>query len=88
MTTSDSQTVKTHHRQDLQMDSQELPPTLSVEQAAELVGVGRNAAYRAAHSGDIPAFRVGRKLRVPTAELLRLLGIERSGVSHHDPEKP
>ena len=54
----------------------DLPPTLSVEQAAELVGVGRNTAYRAAHRGDIPAFRVGRQLRIPTAGLLRLLAIE------------
>lgn len=54
----------------------ELPPTLSVEQAAELVGVGRNAAYRAAHRGDIPSFRVGRKLRIPTAGLLRLLDLD------------
>lgn len=59
----------------------DLPPTLSVEEAAELVGVGRNAAYRAAHRGDIPAFRVGRKLRIPTAGLLRLLGIDQAPAS-------
>lgn len=58
------------------LDAEQLPPTLSIEQAAELVGIGRNAAYRAAHSGDIPSFRVGRKLRVPTAALLRLLAMD------------
>lgn len=58
------------------LDFDDLPPTLSVEQAADLVGVGRNAAYRAAHRGDLPAFRVGRKLRIPTAGLLRLLCVE------------
>lgn len=52
-----------------------LPPTLSVEQAAELVGIGRNAAYRAAATGDLPAIRIGRRLRVPTARLLQMLGL-------------
>ena len=58
------------------LDPAALPPTLSVEEAAKLVGVGRNACYRAAHRGEIPAFRVGHKLRIPTAGLLRLLHIE------------
>lgn len=52
-----------------------LPPTLSVEEAAELCGIGRNAAYRAAQEGDLPAFRLGRRWRVPTAALLRLLAV-------------
>jgi excisionase family DNA binding protein len=42
---------------------------------AELVGIGRNAAYRAAAAGELPAIRIGRRLRVPTARLLELLGI-------------
>lgn len=84
MTTSDSQTAETRSGQGLQVDSEELPPTLSVEQAGELVGVGRNAAYRAAHRGELPAFRVGRKLRVPTADLLRLLGVEPNWGDAHE----
>lgn len=65
-------------------DRERLPPTLSIAQAAELVGTGRDAAYRAAHSGDTPSFRVGRKLRVPTAGLLRLLEF---GTEPHEPQR-
>lgn len=55
----------------------DLPPTVSIEEAARLCGVSRSAAYRAVHRGELTAFRLGRKLRVPTLPLLRLLGIER-----------
>jgi excisionase family DNA binding protein len=51
-----------------------LPPTISVEQAAELLGVSRSAAYRAAKAGQLVTFRVGRRLLVPTAPLLRVVG--------------
>ncbi len=51
----------------------QLPPTIGVEEAAELLGVSRSAAYRAVRAGQIKTFRLGRKLRVPTAPLLRLL---------------
>ena len=51
-----------------------LPPTISVEHAAELLGVSRSAAYRAANAGQLVTFRVGRRLLVPTAPLLRMLG--------------
>jgi excisionase family DNA binding protein len=51
-----------------------LPPTISVEHAAELLGVSRSAAYRAAKAGQLVTFRVGRRLLVPTAPLVRMLG--------------
>jgi excisionase family DNA binding protein len=51
-----------------------LPLTISVEDAAVLLGVSRSAAYRAATAGQLVTFRVGRKLLVPTAPLLRMLG--------------
>jgi excisionase family DNA binding protein len=54
----------------------DLPPTITVEHAARLCGIGRNAAYRAAASGELPTIRLGRRLLVPTAQLLRLLGVE------------
>jgi excisionase family DNA binding protein len=52
----------------------ELPPTISIEQAAALLGVSRSAAYRAAKAGQLVTFRVGRRVLVPTAPLLRMLG--------------
>lgn len=52
-----------------------LPPTISVEQAGELLGVSRRSAYRAASRGQIPTVRVGRRLLVPTRRLLDMLGM-------------
>jgi excisionase family DNA binding protein len=53
----------------------DLPPTLTVERVAKLLGVGRNAAYEAVASGQLPALRVGRRWVVPTVPFLRLLGV-------------
>jgi excisionase family DNA binding protein len=53
----------------------ELPPTISVEHAAKLLGVSRSAAYRAAASGQLPTISFGRRLLVPTSRLLEMLGL-------------
>jgi excisionase family DNA binding protein len=47
--------------------------TLTVPQAAKLLGIGRGTAYEAVNRGDIPSIRVGRRLVVPKAALERLL---------------
>jgi excisionase family DNA binding protein len=52
----------------------DLPPTISVAETAVLLGISRSAAYRAAKAGQLVVFRVGRRLLVPTAPLLRMLG--------------
>ena len=51
-----------------------LPPTISIEEAALLLGISRSAAYRSAKAGQLVTFRVGRRRLVPTAPLLRMLG--------------
>ncbi len=51
-----------------------LPPTLTIPEAARLLGISRSAGYRAAAKGEIPTIRIGRRLLVPTARLLELLG--------------
>jgi excisionase family DNA binding protein len=58
-----------------------LPPVLTVVQAAALLGIGRSNAYHAVQTDSWPTrvVRVGRCIRIPTAEVLRLLGIETSG---------
>lgn len=58
------------------MDLQNLPATLTVEQAAEVLGISRRSAYRAVERGDLPTLRLGRRLLVPTARLLAILGVE------------
>ena len=39
--------------------------TLSVRQAATLLGCGRDAMYALVKRGEIPAIRFGRKIRIP-----------------------
>jgi excisionase family DNA binding protein len=63
-----------HKQPEVPMALHGLPPTISVERAAGLLGVSRSAAYRAAKAGQLVTFRVGRRLLVPTAPLLRMLG--------------
>lgn len=53
--------------------------TLTVEQAAKLLEIGRGTAYEAARRGELPTIRFGRRLLVPRAKLLALLG-ENGGV--------
>jgi excisionase family DNA binding protein len=56
-------------------DAAELPPTISVEHAAKLLGVSRSAAYRAVAAGQLPCLRLGRRIYIPTARLLAMLGV-------------
>jgi excisionase family DNA binding protein len=53
----------------------ELPPTISVERAARLLGLSRSAAYRAAATGQLPTLAFGRRRVVPTFRLMQMLGI-------------
>jgi excisionase family DNA binding protein len=57
-------------------------PTISVPEAARLLGVGRNAAYEAVARGQIPVIRIGRMLRVPKAALKRMLALDGSSAQH------
>lgn len=50
-------------------------PTLSVEEAAKLLHVSRVSAYNAVSAGEIPSIRVGRRILIPTAALLQMLGV-------------
>jgi excisionase family DNA binding protein len=51
-----------------------LPLTLTVEQAAKVLGVSRGLAYQAAAAGELPTIKLGRRLLVPRARLLAMLG--------------
>lgn len=56
------------------MNLAKLPPTLSIEEAAQVLGVSRGLAYEAARRGELPTIRLGRRLLVPTARLREMLG--------------
>jgi excisionase family DNA binding protein len=47
--------------------------TVTVPEAAEILGVGRNQAYEGVKSGQIPVIRIGHRLLVPLPALERML---------------
>lgn len=55
-----------------------LPAVVDVVTAGEVLGVGRWCAYEMVRSGrwPTPVLRCGRRIRVPTAPLLVLLGVD------------
>ena len=59
-------------------DTASLPPVLDVPTAGRLLGLGRSAAYDLvlARLWPTPVLRLGRRLRIPTAPLLTLLGLD------------
>ena len=51
--------------------------TVTVDEAATLLGISRNVAYEAVKAGRLPSVRVGaRRLVIPLAALERLLSGE------------
>ncbi len=55
-----------------------LPPILTVEQTAKVLGISRGLAFAAARSGDIPSIRIGRRILVPRDRLRQMLGVDRA----------
>jgi excisionase family DNA binding protein len=49
------------------------PITVTVEQAAELLGISRTTAYACVRDGVIPSVRLRRRILIPTQALDRLL---------------
>jgi len=56
-------------------------PTMTVEEAGDLMGLSRGSAYKAVRAGEIPVLKVGKRLLVPTARLRGLLGIDEARAS-------
>ncbi len=52
---------------------------LSVAEAGELLGLSRAFAYELVARGELPVVRFGRRIVVPKAALLELLGSAASG---------
>jgi excisionase family DNA binding protein len=53
--------------------------TYTISEAATLLGVSRGVAYEAARTGELPTIKLGRRLLVPRARLLELLGEPSNG---------
>ncbi|MCB1489833.1 MAG: helix-turn-helix domain-containing protein [Bauldia sp.] len=50
--------------------------TMNVDEAAEVLGIGRNAAYEAVSRGEIPSIRLGNRILIPRQAIDRMLGLE------------
>ena len=50
--------------------------TISVDDAAALLGLSRGGAYNAIREKEIPSIRIGRCIRIPSMPLRKLLGLE------------
>jgi excisionase family DNA binding protein len=63
-----------------------LPAVVDVTTAARALGLGRSTAYDLARRGEFPCrvLHIGSSYRVPTADLLRVLGIDPAD-QDHDP---
>ena len=46
---------------------------LTIQEAAEILRIGRSAAYEAARTGELPVIQFGRRKLVPRAALEKLL---------------
>ncbi len=50
--------------------------TVTVEEAAVMLGISRTTAYGCASRNEIPTVRLGRRVVVPTAALMAMLASE------------
>jgi excisionase family DNA binding protein len=53
--------------------SPEEQPTLSVCEWADIVEVGLSTAYASIAAGEVPVIRIGKRIRIPTAAVRRML---------------
>ena len=60
--------------------------TVTVAQAAVMLGISRTSAYERVRRGEIPTVRLGRRLLVPKARLLAMVEGEPPAVSSAEDE--
>lgn len=59
--------------------------SLTVDETAALLGVGQGTAYEGIRSGQIPHIKIGRRIIVPRAALMKLLegaGVKAEALRH------
>ncbi|MDL4770743.1 helix-turn-helix transcriptional regulator [Actinomadura xylanilytica] len=66
----------------------ELPTVVDIKTAASALGLSRTYAYELAKNNQFPCriIRIGSTYRVPTADLLSLLGVDRLRMDHANTE--
>ncbi|MEV0760398.1 helix-turn-helix domain-containing protein [Nocardia sp. NPDC050435] len=51
-------------------------PTVSVTDTAQLLGIGRSTIYAAVKSGEVPAVRIGNRVRIPSRWVREILQLQ------------
>jgi excisionase family DNA binding protein len=59
--------------------------TLTINEAAKALGVGRHTLYEAVRAGKVPTIRMGRRVVIPKYALLTFMGVPQS---HATPALP
>jgi len=62
-------------------DQRPIRVTVSVAEAATMLGIGRATAYQCVRSGQIPSIRLGSRIVVPIRALERLIGADDSNAA-------
>lgn len=60
-------------------ENEERKRTVTIQEAAKILGIGRDQAYNAARSGQLPVIRIGKRLLVSLPALNKM--IENAGTS-------
>ncbi|WP_108668549.1 excisionase family DNA-binding protein [Euzebya rosea] len=60
----------------------ELPLTITVEEASALLGISLRSTYRAVNAGHIPSTRIGRRFHVLIPRLREQLGLTEPELVH------
>lgn len=76
VTLGGAETQKKERGRTMTTPANELPPILTVPEAAAFLRIGRTAAYEAVRLGLIPSVRLGRLVRIPRDALLAWLAAD------------
>lgn len=65
----------------LSLDELRSRASLTVEEAAATLGIGRSSAYAAVRSGELPHVRLGKRVIIPASAILRMLDADQPAAS-------
>lgn len=57
------------------VDWSDVPSILGTQEAADLLGVHLNTVKRLIYNNEIPAFKIGRVVKLNKADLMRFAGV-------------
>lgn len=52
---------------------EDLPDVMTIMEAAKFLGIGRNTAYEAVRTKQIPSIKIGSRILIPKVGLVKLL---------------